>query len=137
MIAGICAISVLGFMQSQAGTDYSKDIHVTTYTNGWTKNTVLLRDTMVKMGMKKDLANKIINDCKAKAPISPRHCVLIAAAIAKAESNLGNSAYHGNVFGSNAHTSDKDAVDEFLRVYAKYYYKESYVPSDFYRPVGY
>ena len=92
---------------------------------------------MMSLGMNKELADKIINECKMRAPISARHCVLIATAISNAESNLWRNAYHGNVFGSKAHSgTEMDAVVRFVSVYAVHYYKPSYDPSDFYQAHG-
>jgi len=91
LIIAVCSAIILAlsiiFLSDKLGASKTYEVKVL-HPSIWTNNTVNLRDHMMSLGMNKELADKIINECKMRAPISARHCVLIATAISNAESNL-------------------------------------------------
>lgn len=87
--------------------------------------------------MDKNLSEYVINRCKDTAE-NPRRCVVTAAMISKAESQMGQNAYKNNVWGINEWKTYKSVYanfDRWLKSYNKYWYK-SPLPSHYYPPKG-
>lgn len=66
----------------------------------WNESTQSKYDTLVKIGMPKDVATSLLTHCKTLAT-DPAHCVKIGASILAAESSLGTRCHRSNCVGMN------------------------------------
>lgn len=100
----------------------------------WTEKTVNLQNKMIKLWYSKDLSRRIIDTCKLKAK-DPRHCVVTASFIGKAESNAWQNAYKNNVFGINikhiTYKTEQDNLEIWMKSYNKKWYTMRH-PNKFY-----
>ena len=103
----------------------------------WTKQTYALYNQLQEIWMEKNLASYVINRCKETAE-KPRRCVITAAMIAKAESQMGKNAYKNNVWGINEgkqYASTYANFDRWIKSYNRYWYK-SPLPYHYYPARG-
>ena len=100
----------------------------------WSESTYEIHRRLVSIGYREDLARYMIDQCKAQAD-NPRHCVITAGFIGKAETQAGKTARRNNVFGfRKARFPDtKKAVDAWIRNYLKKWHKTK-GPAAFYSP---
>ena len=82
--------------------------------------------TLVKIWMNERIAWSLVYTCKDKAN-DPRHCIIVASAILKSESNLWKKCNGYNCFGmwgwSFKYKTYEEWVEDFVRRYNKYWYK--------------
>lgn len=100
----------------------------------WSESTFEIHRRLVSLGYDEDLARYMIDECKEKAD-NPRHCVITAGFIGKAESQAGRTAHRNNVFGfrKTRFPDTKKAVDSWIRNYTKKWHKTK-GPAAFYSP---
>lgn len=86
-------------------------------------------ETLIKLGIKSQLANAIVNECK-QSSIDPRKCIIIASSIAKNESGWGSSnacrtRYNcmGVASGSREYTSIEEWIAQWVSIYSRKWYK--------------
>lgn len=98
-------------------------------------NTLTLRDKIIKVGYSKDFTNYMINKCKSlerKWEIKDaRHCVIVASAIGKAETNACKTS--NNCFWvSKKRYTKKSAFDLWVKLYKSK--RQNTIMKDFYWP---
>lgn len=104
----------------------------------WTNETNKKYKKLVEIGMPKEIAKSLINNCKATAR-DPAHCVSIGASILWAESSLGTKCHNNNCVGMNdgavGYKTKNDGIKAWVAKYNKWWYKQPN-PSWFYRADG-
>lgn len=98
----------------------------------WTKETYSKQKKLMSIWYSEQLSREIIDRCKKTT--TPVHCIRLAGSIGYNESSAWQNASNNNVFGKRVWNflTTKHAVDWWVWVYERKWYKTKYNPSSFY-----